>query len=105
VRHAHDRLVATGGAVRVEQLARETGWSRRHLSARFREEVGMPPKAFARLVRFQRAAGLLRAGADLADAAYACGYADQPHMNRDFRDLFGAPPSQLPFVQDGAAAA
>ena len=105
VRHAHDRLVATGGAVRVERLAQETGWSRRHLTARFREEVGMTPKAFGRLVRFERATALLRGGAGLAEAAYACGYSDQPHMNRDFRALYGAPPTAFPFVQDRAPAA
>jgi AraC-like DNA-binding protein len=91
--------------VRVETLARETGWSRRHLSATFAREVGLPPKVFARLARFERAVRLLRAGGDLADVAYACGYADQPHMNRDFRAFLGAPPSRLPFVQDGVPAA
>src|SRR4051794_28532740 len=44
VLHAYRRLVATHGAVRVEALAVETGWSRRHLAERFRREVGMPPK-------------------------------------------------------------
>jgi AraC-like DNA-binding protein len=105
LRWAYARLERSHGAARVEELARETGWSRRHLTQRFREEIGMPPKAFARLLRFERAIGLLRAGEPLAEAAYAAGYADQPHMNRDFRDFYGAPPGELPFVQDAAAAA
>jgi AraC-like DNA-binding protein len=105
LRWAHARLVATHGSVRIEDLARETGWSRRHLSQRFREELGMAPKGFARLLRFERAVSLMRAGETLADAAYRAGYSDQPHMNRDFRDFFGAPPSELPFVQDTPAAA
>ncbi len=100
VRCAYARLVASHGAVRVEALAGETGWSRRHLTACFRREVGMAPKAFGRLLRFQRAVALLRAGEPLADVAYACGYADQPHMNRDFRAFLGAPPGALPNVQD-----
>jgi AraC-like DNA-binding protein len=100
VHYAYRRLTATHGAVRDEQLARETGWSRRHLAERFRREVGLTPKAFARLARFERAVGLLRGGMPLADAAYACGYADQPHMNRDFRAFLGAPPGVLPNVQD-----
>jgi AraC-like DNA-binding protein len=102
---AYARLVRSHGQVRVEQLAEETGWSRRHLTQRFREEVGMAPKGFARLLRFERAVSLLRAGEPLADAAYAAGYADQPHMNRDFRDFLGAPPTTLPFVQDALVAA
>jgi AraC-like DNA-binding protein len=100
VRRAYARLVHSAGAVRVEDLARETGWSRRHLTERFRREVGMTPKAFARLLRFERAVGLLRAGESTATAAYAAGYADQPHMNRDFRQFLGAPPGHLPSVQD-----
>jgi AraC-like DNA-binding protein len=105
VRHAYARLVASHGRVRVEDLARETGWSRRHLAERFRHEIGMPPKAFARVLRFERAVELLRAGHPLADAAFSAGYADQPHMNRDFRALYGAPPGELPFVQDAPLAA
>ena len=66
----------------------------------------MTPKAFGRLraLRARRSRCCAR-GAGLAEAAYACGYADQPHMNRDFRALYGAPPSAFPFVQDRAAAA
>src|SRR3954451_18374345 len=44
VRHAYARLVACHGGVRVEELAAETGWSRRHLTERFRRDVGMAPK-------------------------------------------------------------
>ena len=105
LRWAHARLVQSHGAGRIEDLARETGWSRRHLTQRFREELGLAPKAFARLLRFEHAVSLLRSGESLADAAYAAGYSDQPHMNRDFRDFFGGPPSELPFVQDEPLAA
>jgi transcriptional regulator GlxA family with amidase domain len=97
VRRAWQRITASGGAVAVEQLAREVGWSRRHLAARFGAEVGVSPKAFARMVRFERVAGLLRAGTPggLADAAYACGYADQAHLNRDFRAFAGTTPTDF----------
>jgi AraC-like DNA-binding protein len=49
---AWQRLVATGGAVPIGQLAREVGWSHRHLLARFRRQVGLRPKTAARLIRF-----------------------------------------------------
>jgi AraC-like DNA-binding protein len=87
-------LRAAGGAVRVEALADELGCSRRHLSVRFREQVGLSPKAYARVLRFDRAARMLRDGAGLADAAHACGYADQPHFTRDFRALTGTTPTR-----------
>ena len=99
------RLRATHGAARVETLAAEVGWSRRHLSARFRAEVGLAPKAVARLTRAEYAARLLRSGLPLAEVAYAAGYADQPHFNRDFRELAGCAPGQFPFVQDMPCAA
>lgn len=87
------RLRATGGAARVEAVAAELRCSRRHLSVRFREQVGLSPKAYARVLRFDRAARLLRDGADIADAALATGYADQPHFTRDFRAMTGTTPT------------
>lgn len=105
LQRAYGAIVASGGQVRVEALAREIGWSRRHLAARFRTEVGIGPKALARLVRFGRAVALLREGAPIADAAFATGYADQPHFNREFRALMGVSPGRFPFVQDGTAVA
>jgi AraC-like DNA-binding protein len=49
----------------------------------------------ARVLRFPRAVGLLRAGEPLADVAYACGYYDQPHFNRDFRELPATTPTDF----------
>lgn len=105
VAHALARLRATRGAAGVETIAAEVGWSRRHLAARVREAVGLPPKALARLIRVEHAAQRVRAGEPLADVAYAAGYADQPHFNRDFRELVGCTPTEFPFVQDTLAAA
>jgi AraC-like DNA-binding protein len=94
--HAFDRLQRTHGAVPVAALAAELGCSRRHLSATFASEVGLPPKAMARVLRFGHVLRLLREGGAerWADIAYECGYADQPHLNRDFRDLAGITPTE-----------
>lgn len=92
VGYAWDRLAETGGTLRVEQLAREVGWSRRHLADRFRREVGLAPKAAARVIRFERACDRLLTGTarpSLADVAAAGGYVDQAHLARDFRELAG----------------
>ena len=99
---AWGRLLATDGAVPVGSLAREIGWSRRHLAARFREHLGLPPKPLARILRFERAAARLRAGAGLADAALDSGYYDQAHFNRDFRAFAGVTPTEyrVASVQD-----
>src|SRR5207244_5048118 len=52
------RVNQTGGRVKVGALAEELGWSGKHLISRFRQEVGLPPKTLARIVRFN---GALRA--------------------------------------------
>jgi AraC-like DNA-binding protein len=98
------QLLQAGGAVRVADLAAGTGWSGRHLASRFRAEIGLTPKAAARVVRFDRARRRLveHAGAganqdggyQLADLAAETGYFDQAHLAREFRALAGVPPSQ-----------
>jgi AraC-like DNA-binding protein len=93
------QLLRAGGAVRVADLAAGTGWSGRHLASRFRAEIGLTPKAAARVVRFDRARRRLvehldDAGYQLADLAADTGYFDQAHLAREFRALAGVPPSQ-----------
>jgi AraC-like DNA-binding protein len=95
--HAWARLNATAGTIEISRLATEVGWSRRHLAARFQCEVGLSPKAVARILRFARVTGALRAqgGRGLAEIAYAAGYADQAHLNRDFRAFAGTTPTDF----------
>jgi AraC-like DNA-binding protein len=91
-------LVRTAGGTPVSRLAAETGWSRRHLLTRFRDQVGLAPKPTARVLRFRRAAGLLAdrtAGqVSISTVAATCGYADHAHLDREFRALAGCTPSQ-----------
>jgi AraC-like DNA-binding protein len=111
---AWHRLATSGGAVTVAELADETGWSRRHLSERFRQELGIPPKTAARVLRFHGVARHLRKNATgrLGELAVAAGYFDQAHLNRDFRAFAGCTPTEfaqrrmadLPSVQDTAMA-
>jgi AraC-like DNA-binding protein len=113
---AWHQLLRAGGAVRVSDLASQTGWSSRYLTSRFRTEVGLTPKAAARVIRFSRARALLARAATepaatepaskpgtpaanggdlrLADLAVECGYFDQAHLAREFRSLAGLPPSR-----------
>jgi AraC-like DNA-binding protein len=89
------QLITTGGQARVEPLMDETGWSRRVVTARFRSQVGVAPKAYARIVRFHRAVAVMqgvRRGRTVADIAIECGYYDQSHLARDFVALAGCTP-------------
>jgi AraC-like DNA-binding protein len=93
VGYAWDRLAETGGNLRIEELAYEVGWSRRHLAEKFRTETGLAPKAAARVIRFEGACDRLLAPhrPSLARVAAEAGYVDQAHLSRDFRDLAGTP--------------
>jgi AraC-like DNA-binding protein len=96
VEWAWGRLRATAGAVRIDALAAEIGCSRRYLSDGFRRQVGLPPKAVARLLRFHdMRARIQQAPQRWGDVAHAAGYADQSHLNREFRELAGTTPSDF----------
>lgn len=109
------RLWRSGGLVPVEELAADLGWSTRHLRNRFAEQVGLAPKATARVMRFDRARNELvrrvhaHAALGLADLAADFGYADQAHLAREFREFAGCSPSrwiaeEFRFVQAAGAA-
>jgi AraC-like DNA-binding protein len=104
-------MLATGGLIRIADLANEIGWSRRHFGERFRDEIGLAPKQAARILRFERAGALLRRGhQDLAELAVECGYYDQAHLSNDWRMLAGCSPrtwiaEELPFLQDDSVVA
>jgi AraC-like DNA-binding protein len=106
VAHVFQRLLEQGGAVPVGALTDEVGWSARHLTNRFRAEVGLRPKEAARVTRFDRARRRLAPGVRLADVAADAGYFDQAHLAREFHALAGCSPSrwmtdEIGFVQAG----
>lgn len=76
----------------LAELAGEAGISRFQLLRRFASAYGCTPYAFVVQQRAERARGLIRAGADLAAAAAASGFADQSHMTRLFTRQFGFTP-------------
>jgi AraC-like DNA-binding protein len=71
------------------------GVSPRQLERRFKTRVGMSPKHFARIRRFQRVFRAIEDGGGWVDVAAACGYYDQAHLIRDFRAFAGEAPSHL----------
>jgi AraC-like DNA-binding protein len=97
VARAWSRLEQTGGNIAIVDMATSLGCSRKHLAQLFRREIGLPPKAAARVLRFERALVALEAGKirTLADLAASCGYADQAHFNRDFHLFSGESPGRL----------
>jgi AraC-like DNA-binding protein len=88
-------LTCSGGRIQAGELARRVGWSARYLQRRLLTETGLTQKAAARVTRFDRARRTLQRqpGLPLAGLAAGCGYYDQAHLAREFRDLAGCPPS------------
>ena len=113
VAQAWQLLLRTHGTIAISALADEVGWSTRNLASRFRAEIGLTPKAAARVIRFDRTRRLITAtattstatgtaivpatpgsGVTLAEIAARCGYFDQAHLDREFRLLAGCSPTR-----------
>jgi AraC-like DNA-binding protein len=92
---ALDALERTDAGTTVRDIARRVGLSQQWLTRVFSAEVGMNPKLYRRVRRFQRAKAIVqRAPApDWAGLAVTCGYFDQSHLIRDFRAFSGLCPS------------
>jgi AraC-like DNA-binding protein len=94
---AWQRLAQSDGGCAIGALATEIGCSRKHLIHGFRAELGLPPKTVARILRFQRATGLIQRdnGVRWAELALDCGYYDQAHLIRDFREFADSTPDEF----------
>ena len=89
------RIEARAGAVSIRELVASTGWSRTRLTTVFREQIGVTPKALARVRRFRRALEMVGRGDRPASRiALDCGYYDQPHLIHEFRELSGFTPGR-----------
>jgi AraC-like DNA-binding protein len=87
-----ETLAADGS---VSALADALGCTPRSVHRRCLSAFGYGPAVLRRVLRFRRAAAMLRAGASPAEVAAAAGYADQPHLSRETRAFAGASPGQL----------
>jgi AraC-like DNA-binding protein len=76
-------------------VTEQIGLSARRFADVFAKEVGLTPKLFCRVRRFQRVLRVIRVGQEIdwAEIALSCGYYDQAHFNHDFRAFSGINPS------------
>jgi AraC-like DNA-binding protein len=90
-------VLRKSGRVTVESLARASGVSRQHLARVFRERIGVGPKLYSRLARFQSVLSYsgVRASIDWALAALDMGFADQSHMIAECRRFSGLTPQSI----------
>ncbi|CAB3883727.1 AraC family transcriptional regulator [Achromobacter mucicolens] len=97
----HARMAADPScAPDLQALAQAQDRHRTTLVKQFARRYGLPPQAWLRNWRVARARVLLRGGLPLADAAQAVGFADQAHLTRVFKQVYGSPPGVL--VRAGA---
>jgi AraC-like DNA-binding protein len=106
------RILSRGGRLTVQILANAVGVSRQHLARLFRESVGVTPKLYNRLARFQAALAYAGCGnkVDWAQVAIEMGYFDQSHMIGEFREFSSLTPEALalqryfhPFIERARA--
>jgi len=98
VARAWTLLLRSGGTVPISEVARDVGWSQRHLSNQFTREIGLRPKMAARVIRFHRARHVLQRNVgggrpNIAGVAAQCGYFDQGHLIRDWQQFTGLSPT------------
>ena len=93
---ALDAFEQAGASVRVRDVARRVGLSQRRFIEVFAAAVGLTPKRYGRVRRFQRALALANRvrAPDWGRVAPECGYFDQSHLIRDFRAFAGLTPEQ-----------
>lgn len=86
----------SAGSINVSKLRQELGISERSLERRFRQWVGISPRLYARIIRFQSGLSLMRSGLlDFTQLAHERQYADQSHFIRDFKEFAGTTPARF----------
>lgn len=91
-----ERIVESGGMLPIETLASDAGISCRQLERKFLAEIGLGPKLLSRILRFQQVFRAVEASeASWPEVALECGYYDQAHLIRDFRQFAQQTPATL----------
>jgi len=96
VRFARQQFCRRPHRVSMTRMLHEISLSQRHFIRVFHEQIGLTPKAFCRVRRFQRILETVHGArkVDWADVALECGYYDQAHFIHDFREFSGLTPTQ-----------
>lgn len=94
---ASRRMIAARGSARIEDLVAQSGFSASQFARHFEVRVGMTPKLFARMIRFDRALAARREAPNRpwTDVVHELGYFDQAHFIRECHAFTGLPPSGL----------
>lgn len=91
-----------GGNIKIESLAKNVNLSKRQLERKFSTKIGLSPKDFSRIIRFQKTLFVKQKNESLSltKLAYGCGYSDQAHLIHDFKSISGLTPTEYFSVID-----
>lgn len=94
IKNAVNCIAFNQGLISIEELTRQVGLGRRQLERKFAIHVGVSPKLYTRIVRFQRIFDLVQRAEryEWPDVSLDCGYYDQSHLIRDFKAFSGRTP-------------
>ncbi|HWB54262.1 MAG TPA: helix-turn-helix transcriptional regulator, partial [Tepidisphaeraceae bacterium] len=92
---AVDRIIASAGQYKIESIADQIGIGKRQLERLFRLQVGVGPKEFASLARFNWLIANWHKRRSWCELATNAGYADQAHFIRNFRARTGVTPGEF----------
>lgn len=89
-------IVSSPDQYSIRQIAAKAGYSQKHIIKLFKEQVGVTPKAFLKVIRFQKAIQQIEAqrAVDWSAIAYDCGFYDQSHFIANFKGFSGFTPSE-----------
>jgi AraC-like DNA-binding protein len=95
VTHAWHLLARSHGKGPISEIARQVGWSHKHLITKFKQQIGVAPRLAARLLRLSVVWRHFDDDQSWARIAAESGYTDQAHLTREFRRFTGTTPGAL----------
>lgn len=105
VKNAVECIATNDGLISIEELSRQIGLGKRQLERKFALQVGVSPKLYTRIIRFQRIFRIIQRAEkyEWPEVLVDCGYYDQSHLIKDFRAISGRTPSEYFSASDTMA--
>ncbi|MFZ1304628.1 MAG: helix-turn-helix domain-containing protein [Ferruginibacter sp.] len=96
IEFAVNSIISSPNQMSIEEIAGKVGYSQKHLIKLFKDNVGLTPKGFLKVIRFQKAIEEIAAAKQInwTGIAYECGYYDQAHFINDFKTFSGFTPEE-----------
>lgn len=97
VDYAVNHILQMPNQISIERLSEKVGFSQKHFIKIFKENVGMTPKSYLKIIRFQKAIQEIEQNrtANWTSVAFESGYYDQAHFINDFRNFSGLTPTEF----------